>query len=105
MDVQVARKNIAINGSSGFAANMGSSSFEREATGAQDAKAGTTERVNGTAAATGCTASSGKCSRTFAGEERTDREGFGSRSPMHQCHQQKGQCSWDSYRFRVGVGA
>ena len=58
VDVDVAHENTAGNGSPGFVANTGSSSLEREATGAQDARTGAssavdTEEVNGTAAVTG----------------------------------------------------
>ena len=57
VDVEVAHQNIAGNCSPAFAANPGSSTLEREATGAQDARTGASstvvaERVNGAAAAT-----------------------------------------------------
>ena len=45
VDVDIAHENIAGNGSPGFAANTGSSSLEREATGAQDARAGASSAV------------------------------------------------------------
>ena len=45
MDVEVAHQNIAGNCSPGFAANPGSSTLEREATGAQDARTGASSAV------------------------------------------------------------
>ena len=55
VDVKVAHQNIAGNCSPGFAANPGSSTLQREATGAQDARTSSAvvaERVDGAAAAT-----------------------------------------------------
>ena len=59
VDVEFAHQNITGNGGAGFAANPGSSSLEREATGEQHAAAGAsstvvTERAAGTVEATGC---------------------------------------------------
>ena len=45
VDVEVAHQNIAGNCSPGFAANPGSSTLEREATGAQDARTGASSAV------------------------------------------------------------
>ena len=59
VDVEVAHKNIAGNCSPSLSADTGSSTLEREPTGAQDARTGAsnavvTERVDRTAAATSC---------------------------------------------------
>ena len=59
VDVEVAHENIASNCSPSLAADTGSSTLEREPTGAQDARTGAsstvvTERVDRTAAATSC---------------------------------------------------
>ncbi|OLP88018.1 hypothetical protein AK812_SmicGene30691 [Symbiodinium microadriaticum] len=59
VDVEVAHKNMAGNNNPSLSAHTGSSTLEREPTGAQDARTGAssavvTERVDRTAAATSC---------------------------------------------------